>query len=76
LKSLQSIRNAKGKTQEQMAQILNIGISTYSQYENSQRNIPYKIAIKTSEILEVKIEDIFLPVRFTVSKTNNTNYLT
>ncbi len=68
MQDLATIRRNKNKTQEQMAKELNIGISTYNQYENSQRNIPYDIAIKIAEILNVKIEEIFLPVRFTVSK--------
>lgn len=52
-----------------MAKKLKVGVSTYNQYENSQRSIPYNIAKKIAEILEVEVEDIFLPARFTVSKT-------
>lgn len=65
---LAKLRIREGKTQEQMATMLEIGVSTYNQYENSQRNIPYDTAKKIAEILGVKIEDIFLPVKFTVSK--------
>ncbi|GFN36983.1 helix-turn-helix transcriptional regulator [Tepidimicrobium xylanilyticum] len=70
MKSLSELRISKGITQEQMAKILSIGVSTYNQYENSQRSIPYNIAKKIAETLEVEVEDIFLPTRFTVSKTN------
>lgn len=68
MKDLASLRQEKGKTQKQMAKILGIGISTYNQYENSQRNIPYEVAKKIADILSVQVEEIFLPVRFTVSK--------
>lgn len=70
MRNLSELRISKGITQEQMAKKLDIGVSTYNQYENSQRSIPYKIAKKIANILEVKVEDIFLPTRFTVSKTN------
>lgn len=70
---LAELRINKKKTQEQMAKMLEIGVSTYNQYENSQRNIPYDIAKKIAEILEVEVEDIFLPVRFTVSKTQTSS---
>ncbi|MDO7787900.1 helix-turn-helix transcriptional regulator [Desulforamulus aquiferis] len=69
--SLSKLRISKGITQEQMAKMLGIGVSTYNQHENSQRTIPYEIAEKIAEILDVGIEDIFLPVRFTVSKLGN-----
>ena len=61
-------RKEAGFTQDQMAQILGIGISTYNQYENSQRNIPFEAAAKIAEILKVPQDQIFLPVKFTVSK--------
>ena len=66
--SLSELRAKKNITQEQMGKMLGVGTSTYNQYENSQRNIPMNVAEKISEILGVKIEDVFLPVRFTVSK--------
>jgi len=66
LKRLAKVRISSGKTQEEMAKIIGIAISTYNQYENSQRNIPYNVASKISEVLNVEISDIFLPTRFTV----------
>lgn len=71
--NLSEIRNAKKITQEQMAKRLNIGISTYNQYENSQRNIPFDVAEKIATILKVRVDDIFLPIKFTVSKSNKVN---
>jgi len=69
--NLAKLRISKGKTQEQMAKLLGIGVSTYNQYENAQRSIPYDVAKKVAELLEVEVEEIFLPTRFTVSKTSN-----
>lgn len=66
--SLSEIRNEKRITQEAMAKQLNIAVSTYNQYENAQRNVPVNLAKKIAEILGVEVEDIFLPIRFTLSK--------
>lgn len=71
---LAELRISKGKTQEEMAKLLGIGVSTYNQYEKSHRTMPEEIKQKIVEILEIREirheEEIFLPVRFTVSKTN------
>ena len=64
------MRKAKGITQEEMAKILGIGESTLSMYESGQRTIPSEVAKKIAVILGVEIKDIFLPVRFTLSKQN------
>ena len=66
---LADLRKEKGLTQEVMAKKLTIGLSTYNQYENLQRGIPFKTAVKIASILNVSVEDIFLPIKFTVSKT-------
>lgn len=65
---LAKIRESKGLSQSQMASLLNIGTSTYCQYETGKRNIPLNIVNKIKEILEIKNKDIFLPTKFTVSK--------
>ena len=65
---LYSKRIERGLTQKYMAENLGIAISTYNQYENAIRSIPANIAAKISNILQVKNEDIFLPLKFTVSK--------
>ncbi|OLS02918.1 helix-turn-helix transcriptional regulator [Tissierella creatinophila] len=67
---LKEIRLKNNKTQQQMADMLNIGLTTYHQYETSDRDIPYLIAKKIADIFEVNLEDIFLPTRFTLSKNN------
>ena len=66
---LEKTRKSKGITQEAMAQQLEIGTSTYCQYENGTRSVPADITEKVSEILGVPVEEIFLPQKFTVSKT-------
>lgn len=63
------IRKERGMSLEDMSKSLKIGVTTYFQYEQSQRNIPYDIAKSIAEILDVEVNDIFLPVKFTVSKT-------
>lgn len=67
---LTQARQERGFTQEQMAKLLGIGISTYSTYENAQRSIPAKIAKEISKILKVEQDEFFVPVKFTVSKTS------
>ena len=61
-------RKAKGITQEEMAKILGIADSTLSLYESGGRSIPSDIAKKIAVILDAEVEDIFLPLRFTLSK--------
>jgi len=68
LSNLCNIRLNKNLTQEYMANSLKIAVSTYNQYENAVRNIPVSIVNQISTILGVKVEDIFLPIKFTVSK--------
>ncbi|MGO5114207.1 helix-turn-helix domain-containing protein [Candidatus Avoscillospira sp. LCP25S3_F1] len=55
-------------SQATMADTLSISVPAYSQYENGIRNIPAAIAIQIAEILSCEVDDIFLPVKFTVSK--------
>lgn len=66
--NLKKVRLSQNRTQEQMAELMGIGISTYNQYENSERNIPLDTATKIADILNVDINEIFLPTKFTVSK--------
>lgn len=68
MSELANIRKKAGYTQEGMAKILGVGLSTYNQYENRQRNIPSELAERIARILKVPQHQIFLPVKFTVSK--------
>ena len=64
--SLKTIRKQKGFSQRHMANRLNIGVSTYNQYENNNRKIPINIAEAIAKILNVTVCDIFLPTWFTI----------
>lgn len=68
-KSISEIRNKKGITQSSIAEKLGIAVSTYNMYEKGKRKVPEKIASGIAQLLEIKREDIFLPVTFAVSKT-------
>jgi len=54
-----------------MANNLKIAVSTYNQYENGVRSVPKETADKIAAILNVDVADIFLPSKFTISKTDN-----
>lgn len=70
-RSIEELRRERGITQVQMAKLLGIPVSTYNVYENGNRKVPKKIAFQIAKVLQVKIEDIFLPCTFTPSKTRN-----
>ena len=70
---LKETRLKNKKTQQEMANLLGIGLTTYHQYESSDRDVPYKIAKKIAAIFGVNVEDIFLPTRFTISKRKKDN---
>lgn len=67
-RTLAEIREYNKKSQKDMAEMLDIAISTYCQYETGKRNVPAEIVDKISNILNINKEDIFLPIKFTVSK--------
>lgn len=67
-KTLAEIREYNRKSQKDMAEMLDIAIYTYCQYETGKRNVPAEIVDKISNILNINKEDIFLPIKFTVSK--------
>lgn len=69
--NLKKIRKERGFSQRYMADQLKIGISTYNQYENSNRKIPIDKAKDIAKILNMKIEDIFLPTWFTIREQKN-----
>ncbi|QEH67302.1 helix-turn-helix transcriptional regulator [Cellulosilyticum sp. WCF-2] len=57
-------------TQKQVAEKLEISISTYNTYENGTRNIPLRIAENISKLFDVNLNEIFLPVTFTICKSD------
>ena len=69
IRSLEDVRKAKDLTQEDMARELNVAVSTYNQYENGARSVPREKAELAAAVLGVSVSDIFLPTKFTISKT-------
>ncbi len=68
MNKLKFAREAKGYTQEKMAQLAKIGVSTYNMYEKGNRTVPDNVAERIANALQIPKEKIFLPVKFTVSK--------
>lgn len=66
---LEELRTSKGLTQDVIAAHAGIAISTYSQYENGLRSVPIKTAECIAELLGCELSEIFLPQKFTVSKS-------
>lgn len=64
---LVKLRKEKGLTQEQMARLLNIGRSCYSNYENGYREPSFENIVELKKILGVTDDKIFLPDNDTIS---------
>ena len=56
--NLRELRNEKGYTQQQMADMLNIGRSTYTYYETGKSQPSYQNLKKICEILEIDYNTI------------------
>ena len=67
-KKLKEKREQKGLSQAELAKLSNINPSTYAQYELGLRAIPYESAKQISEILEIDIDDFFVPKYLTTRK--------
>lgn len=67
-KTLAEIRDERRMSQKDMADILGIGVSTYCQYETGKRNVPAETVDSIAKILNINKNDIFLPIKFMVSK--------
>lgn len=57
--SLKQMRLIKGKTQDEMAELLNIHVQTYRKLEENPDEATIKQAKKISEFLGVSYDDIF-----------------
>lgn len=69
MSKLEELRTAKGLTQDIIAAHAGIATSTYSQYENGLRTVPLKTAERIADFLGCELSEIFLPRKFTVSKS-------
>lgn len=63
---LRELRMQKGFQLSEMAKMLELSPSTYYRYEVGTRAIPRKVAYNISKILDVDVNDIFLPNYLTV----------
>ena len=55
---LKELRQESGKKQTEIAKLLNIQQNTYSQYENSKREIPLEFLIKLAKHYDVSVDYI------------------
>ena len=53
---LKDLREDRDETQRQMAALLNVGQSTYSMYENGQREIPLADLCKLADHYDVTLD--------------------
>lgn len=53
---LKDLREDRDETQRQMAALLNVGQSTYSMYENGQREIPPAALCKLADHYDVTLD--------------------
>ena len=63
---IEGARTARGFTQEQVAKSVGVPLSSYNQYETGARSVPAEIAEKIARVLRVDVEDIFLPLKFSI----------
>lgn len=66
--SLKQMRLIKGKTQDEIAELLNIHVQTYRKLEENPDEATIKQAKKISEFLGVSYDDIFLLSNSTKSR--------
>lgn len=67
--NLEQLRVARGLTQETVSGVVGIAVSTYSMYENGKRAVPRQIAERIASTVGCEMKEIFLPEKFTVSKS-------
>lgn len=68
--NLKEAREKKGFSQKAFSEKIKVPANTYNQYENGERNIPAEIAQVIAKELDVKVDEIFLPLRFTLREQN------
>ena len=66
--NMKKLRKKAGLTQKDMGELLNIPCSTYSNFENNNREPKKQILIQIAEIFDVKLEDL-LSINSTSTKT-------
>lgn len=67
-KLLKEKRELKNFSQVELAKLIGINANTYVQYELGYRAIPFEVAQKIANILEIDIDDFFAPKYLTLRK--------
>lgn len=58
--SLKELRARKGKSQREVAQDLNISLTTYNGWEQNVANLKVSTVMKLAEYFDVDVREIFL----------------
>ena len=59
--SLEAWRKARGKSQDEMANICGVHVNTYRRWEENPGEIRYDKALKIVDVLSISLDDILLP---------------
>lgn len=59
--SLEAWRKARGKSQDEMANICGVHVNTYRRWEENPGEIRYDKALKIVGVLNIRLDDILLP---------------
>ena len=71
--SLEAWRKARGKSQDEMANICGVHVNTYRRWEENPGEIRYDKALKIVDVLSISLDDILLPSETTkTSKAEET----
>lgn len=68
LEKLKVIRNKKGLTCKQVADLVGISKEYYWMIENGKRRLTYELAVKIAKVFNTSPDDIFLDSKLTISE--------
>jgi len=71
LEKLKVIRNKKGLTCKQVADLVGISKEYYWMIENGKRRLTYDLAVKIAKVFDTSPDDIFLDSKLTISEQSN-----
>jgi putative transcriptional regulator len=71
LEKLKVIRNKKGLTCKQVADLVGISKEYYWMIENGKRRLTYDLAVKIAKVFDTSPDDIFLDSKLTISEQGN-----
>jgi putative transcriptional regulator len=67
LEKLKVMRNKKGLTCKQVADLVGISKEYYWMIENGKRRLTYDLAVKIAKVFDTSPDDIFLDSKLTIS---------